>query len=79
MYSLQREFRPIDRPWRPVVGIGPAYVENSPFVGRVNYALSAGVEWRGQFGLTYTHYSNAGMTSPNTGLDSIRLSMTADF
>ena len=79
MYSLQREFRPIDRPWRPVVGIGPAYVDNSPFVGRVNYALSAGVEWRGTFGLTYTHYSNAGMTSPNTGLDSIRLSMTADF
>ena len=79
MYSLQREFRPIETPWRPVVGIGPAYVDNSPFVGRVNYALSAGIEWRGHMGLTYTHYSNAGMTSPNTGLDSVRLWMMVEF
>lgn len=78
MYSVQREFRPLNTTVRPVMAIGPAYVVNSPFVGRTNYHLSIGAEVS-VFRITANHYSNAGMTSPNTGLDNVSVQMILPF
>lgn len=81
LYSLTRIIRPA---WtfigfQPEFRIGPAYVENSPFVGRTNMHLAAGVAWYGLISLSYNHYSSGGVHRPNTGLDDVRASMNFSF
>ena len=81
IYSLTRVIRPAwtSGDWQPTFRIGPAYIDNSPFVGRTNMHLGAGIEWRGMLSLGYHHYSSGGTHRPNTGLDDIRAAIHFAF
>lgn len=55
--------------------LGVAYVDGSPLIGRTNFRLGIGLEFR-VFQLEYFHYSSAGIHQPNTGVDGLQLRFT---
>lgn len=81
MYSLTRNIRPDwgPPPVQPVFKIGPAYVTNSPFVGRENMHLGFGVEMYGKFHVGWNHYSSGGVQKPNRGLDDVRITYLIEW
>ena len=81
MYSITRVIRPA---WgtpevQPVFKIGPAYVTNSPFVGRENMHLAFGLEVYDKLSLTWDHYSSGGVSRPNSGIENLKLTYLIEW
>lgn len=74
VYSLSHIVRPSWCVWGACnyYRLGVAYVDSSPLVGRTNFRLGVGLEWR-HVQLEYFHYSSAGIHETNTGIDGIQL------
>lgn len=79
-YSISKLVKP---DWKFLGGknyyrIGIAYIDGSPLVGRTNFRLGVGIEYK-VFQIEYVHYSSAGIHETNAGIDAIMLKMNLSF
>ena len=72
--SLSKVIRPEWRIFdaRNYYRLGVSYLNESNLVGKTNYRLGVGLEWK-HIQVEYFHYSSAGIHKPNTGIDGILL------
>lgn len=58
--------------FEPFLSFGVAYFDNVPRAlvnDHLTFTLQAGFRWRGAIDLAWIHYSTAGRSDPNTGID----------
>lgn len=58
--------------------IGIAHTDNSNLVGKHNFRLGVGMNWK-ILSVEYFHYSSAGTYKPNTGIDGVMLKLNIPF
>ncbi|WP_323845168.1 acyloxyacyl hydrolase [Microbulbifer magnicolonia] len=71
--SVTRLLHPDWHLWKGTIygRLGVAYIDSSPLVGHFNFRTGMGIEFE-HFSLEYLHYSSAGLTPLNTGIDVIQ-------